>query len=62
MTKREKAKLTKIIKMMEYHAEQLAKYSPLSWNKFTYEDHEFHSCYVCGHSDEALLYELRKLL
>ncbi len=52
------AKLEEVIEQMKRHDEQTSKYMQIGWNKFTYEDHEFTSCYICGHSDKAIIYEL----
>lgn len=62
MTKREKAKLAEVVAMLERHEKEIGRVMPLMWRKFTYENHEFSSCTMCGHSDKALIYELKKLL
>lgn len=54
-------KLNEIIEMIEYHEKQIGDVMPMLWQKFTYEDHEFSSCTMCGHSDKAILYELEKV-
>jgi len=56
------AKLKEVIELMKIHDEQTAKYMRIGWQQFTYEDHEFTSCYICGHSDKAIIYELEKAL
>lgn len=55
-------KLKEIIEMLKHHESQVSDFIKLSFRQFTYEDHEFKSCQVCGHSDKALIYELEKVL
>lgn len=55
------AKLDEVIGMIEAHEKTLGDVMPMLWRKFTYENHEFSSCTMCGHSDKALVYELKKV-
>lgn len=56
------AKLEEVISMIQNHYEETKGYTRLTMQKFTYEDKEFSSCLVCGHSDKAIIYELEKAL
>ena len=54
------AKLEEVVSMIQHHYEETKDYNRLMTQKFTYEDKEFNSCLVCGHSDKAIIYELEK--
>ncbi len=56
-----KDKLDEIINLMEHHYKEMLPYHRFSQQEFTYEKHKYTSCMMCGHSDKALIHELKKL-
>lgn len=53
--------LNYIIEQLEYHYKMTERYNLVTQRIFTYEDKKYTSCLVCGHSDKAMIAELKKL-